>query len=126
MAIVALNGECKDLDGCQKGSPEEEWLRADLKSHPAACTLAYWHEPLFSSGAKHGDNPAYRDFWRDLYDARATIVLNCYVTTTNGSSLKIPTARPTRRAAFANLWSAPAEITNARLPRRLSQTAKCA
>lgn len=74
--IVALNGECKDLGGCQKGSPEEEWLRADLKSHPAACTLAYWHEPLFSSGAKHGDNPAYRDFWWDLYNAHATIVLN--------------------------------------------------
>jgi calcineurin-like phosphoesterase family protein len=74
--IVALNGECKDLGGCQQGSPEEEWLRADLKSHPAACTLAYWHEPLFSSGAAHGDNPAYRDLWRDLYDSNATIVLN--------------------------------------------------
>ncbi len=74
--IVALNGECKDIGGCQTGSPEEEWLRADLKAHPAACTLAYWHEPLFSSGAAHGDNPAYRDFWRDLYDAHATIVLN--------------------------------------------------
>jgi acid phosphatase type 7 len=74
--IVALNGECKDIGGCQAGSPEEQWLREDLKSHPAACTLAYWHEPLFSSGAKHGDNPNYRDFWRDLYNARATIVLN--------------------------------------------------
>ena len=74
--IVALNGECKDLGGCQAGSAEETWLRADLKSDPAACTLAYWHEPLFSSGAKHGDSPAYRDFWRDLQDARATIVLN--------------------------------------------------
>lgn len=74
--VVALNGECKDLRGCQAGSPEEEWLRTDLKSHPAACTLAYWHEPLFSSGAAHGDNPSYRDFWRDLYDANATIVLN--------------------------------------------------
>lgn len=74
--IVALNGECKDLGGCQAGSAEEKWLRADLKAHPAACTLAYWHEPLFSSGAKHGDNPAYRDFWRDLYAANATIVLN--------------------------------------------------
>jgi acid phosphatase type 7 len=74
--ILALNGECEDLGGCQAGSPEEKWLRADLKAHPAACTLAYWHEPLFSSGAKHGDNPAYRDFWRDLYAANATIVLN--------------------------------------------------
>jgi acid phosphatase type 7 len=74
--IVALNGECKDIGGCQAGSPEELWLREDLQAHPAACTLAYWHEPLFSSGAKHGNNPAYRDFWQDLYNANATIVLN--------------------------------------------------
>jgi Calcineurin-like phosphoesterase len=74
--IVALNGECKDIGGCENGSPEEKWLRRDLQSHPAACTLAYWHEPLFSSGAKHGNNPLYKDFWRDLYRANATIVLN--------------------------------------------------
>lgn len=74
--IVALNGECKEIGGCQAGSPEERWLAEDLHTHPAACTLAYWHEPLFSSGAKHGDNPNYRDFWEDLYRAKATIVLN--------------------------------------------------
>ncbi|MFZ0211884.1 MAG: metallophosphoesterase [Candidatus Acidiferrales bacterium] len=74
--IISMNGECKDIGGCQAGSPEEKWLRADLHAHPAACTLAYWHEPLFSSGAAHGDNPSYIDFWRDLYRAHATIVLN--------------------------------------------------
>jgi acid phosphatase type 7 len=74
--IVALNGECKDIGGCQSGSPEEGWLREDLRMHQASCTLAYWHEPLFSSGAKHGNNSAYRDFWQDLYNANATIVLN--------------------------------------------------
>lgn len=74
--IVSLNGECKDIGGCEAGSAEEKWLRADLQAHPAACTLAYWHEPLFSSGAAHGNNPNYLDFWRDLYNARATIVLN--------------------------------------------------
>ena len=74
--IVSLNGECKDIGGCQAGSAEESWLREDLQAHPAACTLAYWHEPLFSSGAAHGNNPNYQDFWRDLYNAKATIVLN--------------------------------------------------
>lgn len=74
--IISLNGECKDIGGCQMGSSEEKWLRADLQAHPAACTLAYWHEPLFSSGATHGNNPNYIDFWRDLYKAKATIVLN--------------------------------------------------
>ena len=74
--IISLNGECKDIGGCEAGSAEEKWLQADLKTHPAACTLAYWHEPLFSSGAAHGNNPNYLDFWRDLYRANATIVLN--------------------------------------------------
>jgi acid phosphatase type 7 len=74
--IVALNGECKNIGGCQAGSPEETWLAQDLQAHPAACTLAYWHEPLFSSGAKHGNNSNYRDFWKDLYRTNATIVIN--------------------------------------------------
>lgn len=74
--IISLNGECKDIGGCAIGSPEDKWLRADLKAHPAACTLAYWHEPLFSSGATHGNNLNYLDFWRDLYAASAAIVLN--------------------------------------------------
>ncbi|HEV2297860.1 MAG TPA: metallophosphoesterase [Candidatus Acidoferrales bacterium] len=74
--IVALNGECKDIGGCQAGSPEEKWLREDLRAHAASCTLAYWHEPLFSSGAAHGNNANYHDFWQDLYNANATIVLN--------------------------------------------------
>ena len=58
------------------GSSEEKWLRQDLQFHPAACTLAYWHEPLFSSGAAHGNDADFIAFWRDLYNARATIVLN--------------------------------------------------
>ncbi|HEX7362209.1 MAG TPA: metallophosphoesterase [Bryobacteraceae bacterium] len=74
--VISLNGECQPIGGCEAGSPEEKWLRADLQSHPAACTLAYWHEPLFSSGAGHGNDIRYRDFWRDLYEAHATIVLN--------------------------------------------------
>lgn len=74
--IIALNGECKDVGGCQAGSSEEKWLRQDLQSHPAACTLAYWHEPLFSSGAAHGNDMDFIAFWRDLYNASATVVLN--------------------------------------------------
>src|SRR5215472_5238681 len=73
--IIVLNGECQPVGGCQAGSPEEKWLRADLQSHPVACTLAYWHEPLFSSGAAHGNDYRYVDFWRDLYAAHTTIVL---------------------------------------------------
>jgi len=51
-----LNSECQDVGGCEAGSPQEKWLRANLAAHPAACTLAYWHKPLFSSGSAHGND----------------------------------------------------------------------
>ncbi len=35
--------------GCGPGTPEYEWLKRDLVTHPAACTLAYMHHPLFGS-----------------------------------------------------------------------------
>src|SRR5262249_32840470 len=62
--------------GCKAGSPEERWLRQDLQAHPAACTVAYWHHPLFSSGKKHGNDPEMKPFWRALYDANADVVIN--------------------------------------------------
>jgi len=52
-----------------------DWLRADLARHPAHCTLAYWHHPLYSSGG-HGSVPAMRDAWKLLYDAGAELVLS--------------------------------------------------
>jgi hypothetical protein len=74
--IIVLNSECSEVGGCKTGSVEEKWLRADLQAHPSACTLAYWHKPLFSSGAKHGNDPEMKAFWEDLYDAKASVVIN--------------------------------------------------
>jgi hypothetical protein len=39
------------------------------------CTLAYWHEPRWSSGY-HSSNSYFGTFWTDLYDAGADVVLN--------------------------------------------------
>jgi hypothetical protein len=74
--IVVLNGECKDVGGCQSGSPQEKWLRADLAAHPAACTLAYWHKPLFSSGGAHGNDLEVLPLWQALYERKADVVVN--------------------------------------------------
>jgi hypothetical protein len=73
--IIALNGVCVPVGGCEAGSAQEQWLRADLLAHPTVCTLAYWHQPRFSSG-KLGNHRAYDAFWRDLYRAGADVVLN--------------------------------------------------
>jgi acid phosphatase type 7 len=73
--IVVLNTECSQVGGCEAGSPEEKWLRADLAAHPAACTLAYAHKPRFSSGLTHGSDPQLTAFWQALYDGKAALYL---------------------------------------------------
>ena len=72
--LVALNSNCGAVGGCGRGSPQERWLREDLATHRASCTLAYWHHPRFSSGL-HGDSQVYTAFWQTLYDAGADVVL---------------------------------------------------
>lgn len=73
--IVVLNSNCTDVGGCKPGGPQETWLRADLAAHPAQCTLAYWHHPLYSSG-QDGSFAAVGPLWQALYDAGADVVLS--------------------------------------------------
>ena len=74
--IIVLNSECAAVGGCGAGSPQEQWLQQDLTAHPVRCTLAYWHKPLFSSGAAHGDDPEVKALWDALYAANAEVVIN--------------------------------------------------
>ncbi len=56
-------------------STQVAWLRADLAANSgAACTLAYWHHPRFSS-ATHGNNTSVQPFWDALYEFNADVVL---------------------------------------------------
>ncbi|HWC25851.1 MAG TPA: metallophosphoesterase, partial [Solirubrobacteraceae bacterium] len=72
--LIALNSACDQVGGCHAGSPQEQWLRADLAAHPARCTLAYWHHPRFSSG-QQSSSSRFISFWRALYEAGADVVL---------------------------------------------------
>ena len=74
--IVVLNSECIEVGGCDAASPQGQWLKQDLAKHPAGCTLAYFHKPLFSSGGKHGNDPEMRPLWDVLYHAGTDIVIN--------------------------------------------------
>lgn len=75
--VIVINSNCSELSGgCAKDSPEEQWLRQDLAQHPAICTVAYWHHPLFSSGLKHGNDPEVKPLWQDLYAANADLIVN--------------------------------------------------
>jgi hypothetical protein len=73
--VVVLNGNCGFVGGCATGSPQWRWMKADLAAHRNTCTLAYWHQPRYSSGL-HGSNDAYQPFWDILAAAGADLVLN--------------------------------------------------
>lgn len=72
--IVVLNSNCVEAGGCEPGSEQEAWLRADLAANAKKCTLAYFHHPLWSSGG-HGPNSRVQPFYDALYDAGADVVL---------------------------------------------------
>jgi acid phosphatase type 7 len=74
--IVVLDANCAQVGGCGAGSKQAEWLAADLAAHPARCTMAIWHQPRFSSGDEHGNDPSVDPFWRALYAAGADVVVN--------------------------------------------------
>jgi len=82
--LVVLNSEChyggsssspSQVGGCDALSPQAAWLRHDLAIHHAKCTLAYWHEPRFSSG-EHGDAAQMGYLWNVLAAAHVDIVLS--------------------------------------------------
>ena len=73
--IVALNANCSSIGGCDSLSSEHTWLAADLAGNTSTCTLAFWHQPRFSSGS-HGSDSQYATFWTDLYADGADVVLN--------------------------------------------------
>ena len=74
--VVVLNSNCAQVvGGCQSGSPQEKWLRADLAAHPTRCALAYWHHPRFNSGSHHGDSPAMTDLWQALMESGVDVAM---------------------------------------------------
>lgn len=70
--LIALN----NYVSMSAGSAQEQWLKADLSQNTGRCTLAYWHEPRFTSGAEHSNNTSVGPLWNDLYAAGADLVLN--------------------------------------------------
>jgi hypothetical protein len=71
--IIVLNSNCSNVGGCSTSSPQGQWLQADLAANPRTCSLAIFHEPMFSSS---GTTSSVRDFWTLLYNAGADIILN--------------------------------------------------
>ena len=76
--MVALNSNCSEIDGCEEGSPQEQWLRADLAASTRQCTVAYWHHPLFTSGNDNEPETEVLPLFQALYDNNAEIVMSSH------------------------------------------------
>jgi uncharacterized protein YjdB len=67
--VVTLNSNLP----AKAGTPQAQWLTADLEGHQTRCTVAIWHHPSFSSDS---GSTRMRDAWQILYDHGAEIVIS--------------------------------------------------
>jgi hypothetical protein len=79
--IISLNIECETQPGGCTGAwiaSELQWLKKDLEANHSACTVAYWHQPLFSAANSIAvpEGTTSKAFWQLLYQSGADLVLN--------------------------------------------------
>ncbi len=72
--IVNLDTECALVGGCNVGSPQEVWLKADLAANSSKNVIAVWHKPRYSSGATNLQT--LQPLWDALYAAGVDILLD--------------------------------------------------
>lgn len=72
--VYLLSSECGQNNDVCTMEAQLAWLQADLDAHPAACILAAFHRPRYSSGP-HGSNTSVDGLWRALAGAGADVVL---------------------------------------------------
>lgn len=73
--VIVLNSICDRIGGCDAASPEVAWLRTELTTTPARCSLAVIHNPRFSSGRKENE-PRVGQLWTELQGAGVEMVLS--------------------------------------------------
>jgi hypothetical protein len=76
--VVLDTGDHCQIVTCAAGSPQEQWLRADLAANPAVCTLAIWHDPLFTSSPRASAARYVVPFWRALYEYGADVIVSAH------------------------------------------------
>jgi hypothetical protein len=95
--VVAINSNCSDIGGCDQGDPQIEWLENDLAVHPAACTLAFWHHPRFTSRTSDGDDEDLDVLWNVVYAGGVDVVLNSHSHVYERFAPQDPSGRPDDR-----------------------------
>jgi hypothetical protein len=75
--VIVINTGTEKAADLAAGSPQEQWLRAELASHSQQCVLAMFHHPRFSTVlARPQMRPEVKPIWDALYQYGADLVLN--------------------------------------------------
>ena len=127
--VVVLNSSCGKVGGCYRGSPQDNWLRADLAAHPHAVHARLLAPPalLVRLGLRR-QRRAESDHLFLVLALRGAAPTWCWAattTTTSDSRRRTPRASSISPMACASSWSAPAAGRGECSPRRAS-TARCA
>ncbi len=72
--IIGLNTSCWEVGNCSVGTPQYNWLKAELEASTAACTVVLGHHPRWST--RNPGNAIYlKPMWDLLYDHGAEVWL---------------------------------------------------
>jgi len=75
--VLAINTGTDKPSNYAAGSPQEQWLRAELASHNQQCVLAVLHHPRFSTiDGRAPIQPPIEAIWKALYEYGADLVVN--------------------------------------------------
>jgi alkaline phosphatase len=72
--LIALNSYCFERDSCD-ASAWTRWLGRDLARHRNRCSLAFWHEPYWTSPSHHEPDTSLKPWVSLLYRAGVDVVL---------------------------------------------------
>lgn len=72
--FISLNSNAAHI-AVNAGSAQYTWLQQDLAANSSACTIVYYHHPLFNIGPE-GATTAMSDIWALMAQYGVTIVLN--------------------------------------------------
>jgi hypothetical protein len=72
--VVVLNSRC-DVVGCAPDSEQGLWLQEDLEQSNAFCTVAYWHDPPYSSTLEGGE-PEMVELYDVMFQRGVDVAIN--------------------------------------------------
>lgn len=72
--FIALNSNCGLLQNCAVGQAQYQWLLNDLNANSNACTMVYFHHPVYNVGPQ-GPSEQMNDMWALMAQKGVDVVL---------------------------------------------------